>query len=96
MEIGMSQISIGKCIRCSLEPDYHGVHLAESANQRMMDVEVNNVGCGKQEEGRIDAMEPGYQFPRGLEPFSVVFCRSGSTLELFVCYTGHLCSFRSS
>lgn len=63
MEVCMTEISVRECVRGCLEPYNDGVHLGKSADEWVVDVEVDDICRDGETEGDVHSMSPGHDDP---------------------------------
>ena len=76
----MAQVAVGKGVRCRLEPHDDGVHLGQCANQRVVDVVVDDKGRGDEGEGDVEGVNPGDDDPGGVELLAILRRRACGTV----------------
>lgn len=73
MQIGMTEISIGKCIRGRLEPHNNGMHLRQRANQWVVDIKVDHNGGDGEGKSDVDAVSQSRENPDGVKLLPLCF-----------------------
>lgn len=78
----MAEVAVGKGVRGRLEPDDEGVGLAKGADERVVDVKVDDDGGDGEGEGDVEHVRPCDNDPGGVKLFAV-FLRgtSGAILD---------------
>ena len=87
----MPQVPIREGIRRSLEPDNNSMQLSEGANERVVDVKVDDEGGDGECEGDVHGVSPGDEDPGGVELVALLFGRPrGAILDLLARAAGLL------
>lgn len=63
VEVGVAQVAVGKGVRGGLEPDDEGVGLGHGANERVVNVKVDDDGGDDEGEGDVEHVRPGDDDP---------------------------------
>lgn len=76
MEVGVTEVAVGECVRGRLEPDNDGMELGQSADQGVVNVEIHNERRDRQGERDVESVRPGDDLPCRLEPGALVMGRT--------------------